>query len=127
MFRTKDRVPSAHEIKDLAAAGHKFTAEEVRDLTACEQAVSGLGNAIPDETTGPRRHGPAATAQSIYDAQQNYADLAEKLVGKPENEISRHDAKLLHSLEARASGGDVQPPKGSLSSQAQKIVDKRDD
>ncbi|RPB23095.1 hypothetical protein L211DRAFT_787370 [Terfezia boudieri ATCC MYA-4762] len=110
-------LPTVHELKEKAAAGHQFTREEVRNLVEAEMMATGA--------PGPMRKGPAATIQSIYDAQQHFADKAEEMVGKPESEISRHDAKELHSAEV--SMGGLQPPHGSLSSEAQHIVDSRDD
>jgi len=86
-------LPTAKELKEKAAAGHQFTREEVRNLTEAEMAATG--------SAGPTRKGPAATIQSLYDAQQHFADKAEQMVGKPESEIHRHDAKELHSLEVK--------------------------
>lgn len=85
-------LPTVHDLKEKAAAGHQFTREEVRNLTEEEMVATGA--------PGPIRKGPAATIQAIYDAQQHFADKAEEMVGKPESEIHRHDAKELHSWEA---------------------------
>ncbi|KAF8458799.1 hypothetical protein BDZ91DRAFT_852083 [Kalaharituber pfeilii] len=110
-------LPTPQQIKDSAAAGRQYTAEEVHDLTAREASITGA--------PGPVRKGPAATMQSVYDAQQRFADKAEEMVGKREEEVTRPDARELHSYEARAMGGH-QPAHGSLSSEAQHIADTRD-
>lgn len=88
-------LPTAHDLKEQAASGHQFTREEVRNLTEQEMAATGA--------PGPVRKGPAATIQSIYEAQQHFADKAEEMVGKDEAEINRHDARQLHSFEASIS------------------------
>jgi len=90
---TMKSLPTNQQLKDKAAAGHQFTREEVRNLTEAEMMATG--------SPSPLRKGPAATIQSLYDAQQHFADKAEEMVGKPESEIHRRDAKELHSLEVR--------------------------
>lgn len=43
--------------------------------------------------------GPAATAQSFYDKQQNFLQKADELVEKPSAAITKRDASEIQSLE----------------------------
>ena len=62
--------------------------------------------------------------QSQTTKQRNLEDAADKVGSKLEttpDSITEEDARLLHSRESRAMGGQ-QPPKSSLASQAQSVA-----
>ncbi|KAF3313669.1 hypothetical protein TWF173_005740 [Orbilia oligospora] len=101
-----ERLPTNDEITKQAAKGILFTPEQVQNIAKKELETSGPGIAAG---------GPAATAQSFYDKQQNFLEEATKLVDKPAAAISKEQASHIMSLETKALAGQ-RPAKGSLSS-----------
>ncbi|EGX53769.1 hypothetical protein AOL_s00004g428 [Orbilia oligospora ATCC 24927] len=108
-----ERLPTNDEITKQAAKGILFTPEQVQNIAKKELEISGPGIAAG---------GPAATAQSFYDKQQNFLEEATKLVDKPAAAISKEQASHIMSLETKALAGQ-RPAKGSLSSTLQSIAD----
>ncbi|KAK6512200.1 hypothetical protein TWF481_001091 [Arthrobotrys musiformis] len=108
-----ERLPTHEEIVKQAAKGILFTPEQVQNIAKKELETNGPGIAAG---------GPAATAQSFYDKQQNFLEEATKLVDKPAAAISKEQASHIMSLETKALGGQ-RPAKGSLSSTLQSIAD----
>ncbi|KAK6333358.1 hypothetical protein TWF718_011172 [Orbilia javanica] len=108
-----ERLPTNDEIIRQATKGILFTPEQVQNIAKKELETNG-----PGIVAG----GPAATAQSFYDKQQNFLEEATKLIDKPAAAISKEQASHIMSLETKALGGQ-RPSKGSLSSTLQSIAD----
>ncbi|KAK6348987.1 hypothetical protein TWF730_009747 [Orbilia blumenaviensis] len=108
-----ERLPTNDEIIKQASQGILFTPEQVQNIAKKESESNG-----PGITAG----GPAATAQSFYDKQQNFLEEATKLADTPAAAISKEQASHIMSLETKALGGQ-RPAKGSLSSTLQSIAD----
>ncbi|KAJ4288286.1 hypothetical protein N0V88_007478 [Collariella sp. IMI 366227] len=95
-------------------------AEDGRPITQSE--ASAIAHAESDMTRrGPIRGGPAATAQSLHDRQQNFLEVAGKVARKKAEEVTREDARRVQHFEARALGH--APGKDSLSAEVQSIAD----
>ncbi|KAK6533486.1 hypothetical protein TWF694_002425 [Orbilia ellipsospora] len=108
-----ERLPTQAELVHQAEQGILFTPQQVADITQKEAESNGSGIAAG---------GPAATAQSLYDKQQNFLEEASKIIEKEPTTITKNDASHLMSLEAKALGGQ-RPAKGSLSAKLQSIAD----
>ncbi|KAF3930524.1 hypothetical protein ABW19_dt0201830 [Dactylella cylindrospora] len=107
------RLPSKAELHQQAENGILFTPQQVADIAQKESEYNG-----PGITAG----GPAATAQSFYDKQQNFLHMADEMMEKPSASITKQDAAEIQSLESKALGG-VRPAKGSFSATIQSIAD----
>ncbi|KAF3928943.1 hypothetical protein AA313_de0207125 [Arthrobotrys entomopaga] len=108
-----ERLPAQAELVHQAEKGILFTPQQVAYIAQKETESNGPGIAAG---------GPAATAQSLYDKQQNFLEEASKIIEKEPAAITKEDASHLMSLEAKALGGQ-RPSKGSLSSRLQSIAD----
>ncbi|KAK7740921.1 hypothetical protein SLS53_004984 [Cytospora paraplurivora] len=110
---SSEYLPPKDQLNARAVEGHPITQEEVSALEAAEADRTG---------SGPVRGGPAATAQSIHNKQQNFFQKAGDLGRKPVGEITREDAAAVQKAEARALGGP--PGKGTTSAAVQSIADR---
>ncbi|KAL2195249.1 hypothetical protein P885DRAFT_70821 [Corynascus similis CBS 632.67] len=95
-------------------------ATEGRPITQSE--ASAIAHAESDMTRrGPIKGGPAATAQSLHDRQQNFFGIAGDVARKPSTEVTKEDAKRVQHFEGRALGHP--PGKNSLSAEVQSLAD----
>ncbi|KAL2136232.1 hypothetical protein VTI74DRAFT_4862 [Chaetomium olivicolor] len=95
-------------------------AEQGRPITQSE--ASAIASAESDMThRGPIKGGPAATAQSLHDRQQNFFAVAGEVARKPAGEVTKQDARRVQHFEARVLGH--APGKDSLSAEVQSIAD----
>ncbi|KAK4221522.1 hypothetical protein QBC38DRAFT_125498 [Podospora fimiseda] len=105
--------------KDLliaeAASGKPITQSAATAIAAAESDITGRG---------PIKGGPAATAQSIHDRQENLLVMAGDVARKPTNEITKEDAAKVQRAESRALGHPV--GKDSLSAEVQSIAAKNE-
>jgi multidrug resistance efflux pump len=73
-------------------------ATEGRPITQSE--ASAIAHAESDMTRrGPIKGGPAATAQSLHDRQQNFFEVAGDVARKPSAEVTKEDAKKVQHFE----------------------------
>ncbi|EED13660.1 conserved hypothetical protein [Talaromyces stipitatus ATCC 10500] len=85
-------IPSVNEIKRAAAAGQRFTPEDVSSIAQAESELTG---------GGPVKGGPAATAHSLSSKQMNFDARLDELSHKPPSHITQEDARQLQSAEVR--------------------------
>ncbi|KAI7977675.1 hypothetical protein EIK77_010266 [Talaromyces pinophilus] len=102
-------LPSVNEIKRAAAAGQRFTSEDVSTIAQAESELTG---------GGPVKGGPAgmppflkfwqtggntnvwkATAHSLSSKQMNFDSKLDELSHKPPSHITQEDARQLQSAE----------------------------
>lgn len=75
-------------------------ATEGRPITQSE--ASAIAHAESDMTRrGPIKGGPAATAQSLHDRQQNFFGIAGDVARKPSTEVTKEDVKRVQHFEVR--------------------------
>lgn len=73
-------------------------ATEGRPITQSE--ASAIAHDESDMTRrGPIKGGPAATAQSLHDRQQNFLGVAGDVARKPSGEVTREDARRVQHFE----------------------------
>ncbi|KAL2022615.1 hypothetical protein VTK56DRAFT_4959 [Thermocarpiscus australiensis] len=106
------QLPAKEQVMDRAAKGRPVTQAEASVLESAESKIAG----------GPSRGGPAATAESLHDRQQNFSQVASEVTQKPAEEITKEDAERVQRAETRALGHP--PGKGSLSAEVQSIADR---
>ena len=88
--RFSEYIPPKDELNSRAVEGHPVTQEEVSAMEAAETDRTGFG---------PIKGGPAATAQSIHDKQQNFFQKAGDLGRKPVRDITKEDAAEVQKAE----------------------------
>ncbi|RSL97998.1 hypothetical protein CDV31_012795 [Fusarium ambrosium] len=106
-------IPQKDELQARAMEGHPITQSEASTIAANESDMTGRG---------PIKGGTAATAQSIYDRQQNFLEKAGDIARKPIDEITKKDAAEVQSAESRLAGRPV--GRGSFSSDVQSVADQ---
>ncbi|KAF5012350.1 hypothetical protein FDECE_1577 [Fusarium decemcellulare] len=106
-------LPPKEELKVRAVDGLPITQSEASAIAANESDITG---------GGPIKGGPAATAQSLHDRQQNFLEKAGDVARKPVDEVTKQDAAEVQKAEARAMGGP--PGKGSASANLQSVADQ---
>ncbi|KAK3941041.1 hypothetical protein QBC46DRAFT_432896 [Diplogelasinospora grovesii] len=107
-------LPAKEQLNERAASGEDITTFEVSHIAQAESDMTGRG---------PIKGGPAATAQSLHDRQQNFLDVASEVARKPSDEVTKEDAARVQHAEARALGGHP-PGKGSTSADVQSLADQ---
>ncbi|RAO73828.1 uncharacterized protein BHQ10_009840 [Talaromyces amestolkiae] len=108
-------LPSVNEIKRAAAAGQRFTSEDVSIIAQAESELTG---------GGPVKGGPAATAHSLASKQMNFDAKFDELSHKPPSHITQDDARQLQSAEGRAFN--APPGVASVSAQVRSIADRNE-
>ncbi|KUL87333.1 hypothetical protein ZTR_04724 [Talaromyces verruculosus] len=108
-------LPSVNEIKRAAAAGQRFTSEDVSTIAQAESELTG---------GGPVKGGPAATAHSLSSKQMNFDSKLDELSHKPPSHITQEDARQLQSAEGRAFN--APPGVASVSAQVRSIADRNE-
>ncbi|KAK3986787.1 hypothetical protein QBC44DRAFT_332752 [Cladorrhinum sp. PSN332] len=96
-----------------AADGKPITQSAAAAIAAAESNMTGRG---------PIKGGPAATAQSIHDRQENLLAMAGDVARKPAEEVTKEDASKVQRFETRALGHPG--GKDSLSAEVQSIAAK---
>ncbi|RYO86596.1 hypothetical protein DL764_008986 [Monosporascus ibericus] len=104
-------VPSKTELQFQANEGRPVTQDEASPIASVESTIT---------ERGPIKGGPAATAQSLHDRQQNFLEKAGDVARKPADEVTQEDAAQVQKAEARAVGGPL--GKGSTSADVQSIA-----
>lgn len=89
--------PSPQEIKKAAAQGVRLTPEQVVEISRREQAARADNRQV--------HGGPASTAQSILNKQEQLEEKMDDLSGKPLDEITEKDVGELHSALTKGRGG----------------------
>ncbi|KAK4114743.1 hypothetical protein N656DRAFT_843459 [Canariomyces notabilis] len=101
--------------EQLAAQAHE-------GLPITQSAASAIAAAESDMTgRGPIKGGPAATAQSLHDREDNFLAVAGEVARKPADQVTKEDAAKVQHVEARALGH--APGKDSFSATVQSIAD----
>lgn len=86
----ESELPPKEQLVEQATEGRPITQPE----------ASAIAHAESDMTRrGPIKGGPAATAQSLHDRQQNFFAAAGEVARKPPGEVTREDAKRVQHYE----------------------------
>ncbi|KAF4470506.1 seed maturation pm25 [Fusarium albosuccineum] len=83
-------LPPKEELKVRAVDGLPITQSEASAIAANEPDITG---------GGPIKGGPAATAQSLHDRQQNFLEKAGDVARKPIDEVTKQDAAEVQKAE----------------------------
>ncbi|KAK4164322.1 hypothetical protein QBC43DRAFT_317951 [Cladorrhinum sp. PSN259] len=94
-----------------AADGKPITQSAASAIAAAESDMTGRG---------PIKGGPAATAQSIHDRQENFLAMAGDIARKPAEELTKEDVAKVQRFEARALGHPG--GKDSISAEVQRVM-----
>ncbi|KAK3297296.1 uncharacterized protein B0H64DRAFT_440772 [Chaetomium fimeti] len=108
----ESELPPKEQLAAQATAGRPITQPEASAIAHDEFDMT---------RRGPIKGGPAATAQSLHDRQQNFFEVAGDVARKPSGEVTQEDAKKVRHFEARAVGH--APGKDSLSAEVQSLAD----
>lgn len=103
-------LPSVNEIKRAAAAGQRFTPEDVSTIAQAESELTGGGPVkggpagifslfFPYPNTGITDLIYEATAHSLSSKQMNFDSKLDELSHKPPSHITQEDARQLQSAE----------------------------
>ncbi|KAL2152212.1 hypothetical protein VTH82DRAFT_5396 [Thermothelomyces myriococcoides] len=112
LFSPRNR-PVREQLAAQATEGHPITQPEASTIAHAESDVT---------RRGPIKGGPAATAQSLHDRQQNFLEVAGNIARKPSAKVTVEDAKKVQHFESRALGHP--PGKNSLSAEVQSLADR---
>lgn len=93
-------LPAKEQLAAQAEQGPPITQSEASAIAAAESDMTGRG---------PIRGGPAATAQSLHDREENFLAVAGEIARKPADQVTKEDAARVQHLE-------VTYPLGLLSS-----------
>ncbi|KAK4187019.1 hypothetical protein QBC35DRAFT_515814 [Podospora australis] len=88
-------LPSKEQLATQAVDGRPITQSAAATIAAAESDMTGRG---------PIKGGPAATAQSLHDRQENFLAAADEVAHKNAEEITKEDAAKVQHFEARALG-----------------------
>jgi hypothetical protein len=83
-------------------AKEQLVAESTEGLPITQSKATAIAQAERDMTRrGPIKGGPAATAQSLHDRQQNFFEVAGEVARKPSEEVTKEDAAKVKHFEVR--------------------------
>ncbi|KXX73358.1 hypothetical protein MMYC01_209503 [Madurella mycetomatis] len=100
----------------------QLAAQAEQGLRITQSTASAIAAAESDMThRGPIKGGPAATAQSLHDRQENFFAAAGEVARKPTDQVTKDDAARVQHSEARALGH--VPGKDSFSATVRSIAD----
>ncbi|KAK4152015.1 hypothetical protein C8A00DRAFT_44878 [Chaetomidium leptoderma] len=108
----ESELPPKEQLAAQAAEGRPITQSEASAIAHDESDMT---------RRGPLKGGPAATAQSLHDRQQNFYEAAGDVARKPSGEVTKEDAKRVQHFEARVLGH--APGKESMSAEVQSLAD----
>jgi hypothetical protein len=80
----------------------KLAAQATEGRPITQPEASSIAHAESDMTRrGPIKGGPAATAQSLHDRQQNFFEVAGEVARKPSEKVTKEDAARVQHFEVR--------------------------
>jgi hypothetical protein len=88
----ESELPGKEQLAAQATSGRPITQSEASAIAHDESDMT---------RRGPIKGGPAATAQSLHDRQQNFFDVAGDVARKPSGEVTREDARRVQHFEVR--------------------------
>lgn len=86
----ESELPPKEQLAAQATEGHPITQPEASTIAHAESDVT---------RRGPIKGGPAATAQSLHDRQQNFLEVAGNIARKPSAKVTVEDAKKVQHFE----------------------------
>ncbi|GAB1314627.1 hypothetical protein MFIFM68171_04837 [Madurella fahalii] len=100
----------------------QLAAQAEQGLPITQSTASAIAAAESDMThRGPIKGGPAATAQSLHDREENFLAIAGEVARKSADQVTKDDAARVRHFETRALGH--APGKDSFSATVQLIAD----